>query len=139
MSVDHVGLSVADLNAMTDWYSRALPARVEYAVERPTVAMRGVVLIDGDGFRLELLHREHSRPVHGTETIDESLLRHGFGHLALRVDDVPAAVERLVALGAAAILAPRPGSQPGMTIAFVADPEHNLIEILSRSSEAPAT
>lgn len=137
MSVDHVGLSVADLNAMTDWYSRALAARVEYALERPAVAVRGVVLIDSDGFRLELLHREHSQPSHGTETVDESLLRHGFGHLALRVGDVPAAFERLVAQGAAAVLAPRPGSQPGMTIAFVADPEHNLIEIVSRPREEP--
>ncbi len=137
MSVDHVGLSVADLNAMTEWYSRALAARVEYTLARPDVAMRGVVLMDGDGFRLELLHREHSQPIHGTETVDESLLRHGFGHLALRVDDVPTAFERLVAHGASAILAPRPGSQPGMTIAFVADPENNLIEILSRSREEP--
>jgi len=138
VSVDHVGLSVADLNSMTDWYARALAARVEYTIERPAVAMRGTVLIDDDGFRLELLHREHSQPIHGTETIDESLLRHGFGHLALRVDDVNGAFERLVAQGAAAILAPRPGSQPGMTIAFVADPEHNLIEILSRPREEPA-
>ncbi|OIJ65033.1 VOC family protein [Streptomyces mangrovisoli] len=134
MTVDHVGLSVDDLAGMTEWWSAALDARVDYTVDRPAIAMRATVLIDADGFRLELLHRVGSRPAHPRWDIATSLLSHGFGHLALRVDDVPVAYDRLLALGATALAEPSAGSRPGMTIAFVADPENNLIEIVGRSS-----
>ena len=132
IAVDHVGLSVADLDAMTAWWSVALDAPVEYTVDRPTIQMRATVLLTGDGFRLELLHRTGSARSHHRWTIAESLLAHGYGHVALRVDDVPAAYARLVELGATPLLEPADGSQPGMTIAFVGDPEDNLVELLSR-------
>jgi catechol 2,3-dioxygenase-like lactoylglutathione lyase family enzyme len=132
MTVDHVGLAVAHLEAMAQWYAQVLDAVVDYRAERPGIAVQVIVLIDADGFRLELLHREGSAPAHGREDIATSLLRHGLGHLALRVDDVQVAFERLVGLGAAAVSQPGPGSQPGMMIAFVADPEENLVELVSR-------
>lgn len=133
MSVDHVGLAVANLEAMTAWWADALQARVEYSVDRPAVPMRANILIDADGFRLELLHRPGGSAGHRRWDIAQSLLVHGYGHLALRVADVAGAHARLVAHGAASLMEPGPGSQPGMTIAFVADPEENLIEIVSRS------
>jgi len=132
MTVDHVGLAVAHLEAMAEWYAEVLDAAVDYRVERRGIAMRAIVLIDADGFRLELLHREGSAAAHGRETVAESLLRHGLGHLALRVDDVQTEFARLLGLGAAAVMQPGPGSQPGMVIAFVADPEENLVELVSR-------
>lgn len=133
MSVDHIGLAVDDLEAMTAWWAATLDAKVEYTVERPAVPMRANILIDADGFRLELLHRTGGRPAHPRWNVAESLLVHGYGHIALRVDDVAAAHARFVARGAPSLMEPGPGSQPGMTIAFVADPEDNLIELLSRS------
>jgi lactoylglutathione lyase len=132
VTVDHIGLSVADLEAMAHWYAAVLGAVEDYRVERPAIAMRAIVLIDADGFRLELLHRENSTAGHGPESVGESLLRHGFGHLALHVTDVHAMYSRLVALGAGPVMPPGPGSRPGMVIAFVADPEHNLLELVSR-------
>jgi len=132
VTVDHVGLSVAALEAMAQWYAQALGAVEEYRVERPAIALRAIVLVDAEGFRLELLHREGSAACHGPESVGESLLRHGFGHLALRVDDVHEAYSRLLDLRAEPVMPPGPGSQPGMVIAFVADPEHNLLELVSR-------
>lgn len=132
MSVDHVGLAVADLDAMTSWYAEVLRARVEYRVDRPAVPMTAVVLIDEHGFRFELLNRPGNRPAHARWTIVDSLLSRGYGHVALRVEDVAAEHARLVSLGAASLMTPSPGSQPGMMIAFVADPEDNLVEIVSR-------
>jgi glyoxylase I family protein len=134
MTIDHVGLAVGDLQHMTAWWSAALDAQVEYEVDRSAVGIRGVVLQDASGFRLELLHRDGASPAHGAEGIDDSLLRCGFGHLALGVDDVAADYERLIGLGAASVLTPRAGSRPGLVIAFVADPEHNLIELISRGA-----
>lgn len=135
MTVDHVGLSVADLEAMTAWWAEALGAEMDYTVERPAIAMRAHVLRDPDGFRLELLHREGSTAGHGRWDVAESLLHHGYGHLALRVADVPAAYDRFVLHGAHPLIEPGPGSRPGMTIAFVADPEHNLVELVSRGDQ----
>ena len=132
MTVDHVGLAVNDLDRMTRWWCVALDASIEYSVHRPAIAMRANVLLDGDGFRLELLHRDGSRSGHARWDIGESLLVHGYGHLALRVHDVSETFRRLVQHGAAPVMQPGPGTQPGMTIAFVADPEDNLIELLSR-------
>jgi len=65
VTVDHVGLSVAALEAMAQWYAQALGAVEEYRVERPAIALRAIVLVDAEGFRLELLHREGSAACHG--------------------------------------------------------------------------
>jgi catechol 2,3-dioxygenase-like lactoylglutathione lyase family enzyme len=94
--------------------------------------MRLVMLIDPSGFRLELLHRAGCARSHGRWEIGESLLTCGYGHIAVRVDDVAAAAQRLADIGATLLMPPSPGTQPGITIAFVADPEDNLIEIVSR-------
>jgi lactoylglutathione lyase len=131
--LDHVGLSVDDLDGMTAWWSTVLGARLEYTVDRPAVPMRAAVLVDPDGFRLELLHREGSGRGHDRWDVGTSLLTHGYGHVALGVDDVDATYARLLGHGAAAVLPPGQGSQPGMRFAFVADPEDNLLELVSRS------
>jgi len=132
VTVDHVGLSVGDLEGMARWYSLALDAVEDYRVERPQIGMRAIVLVDASGFRFVVLHREASAASHGPETVAESLLRHGLGHVAVGVADVAEAFQRLVGIGATPVLEPGPGSQPGMVIAFVADPEHNLIELVHR-------
>ena len=45
--------------------------------------------------------------------------------------------ERLVALSARAVMNPRPSPEPGVRMAFVADPEGNLLELLDRSDGSP--
>jgi catechol 2,3-dioxygenase-like lactoylglutathione lyase family enzyme len=134
MSLDHVGLSVGDLDAMTAWWAAALQATVEYTVDRPAIAMSARVLLDEGGFRLELLHRAGSHRAHARWDIAESLLTHGYGHVALSVADVARSFSHLVQLGATPLMEPTAGSRPGMRIAFVADPEDNLIELVSRSA-----
>ncbi|MEV6841930.1 VOC family protein [Actinoplanes sp. NPDC051411] len=39
-----------------------------------------------------------------------------------------------VGLGARPVMTPRPSPEPGVRMAFVADPEGNLVEILSRGA-----
>ena len=57
--LDHVGLTVGDLDAMRDWYGHALSLVVEFEFGLPEYAFRGVML-RGDGYRLELLERAGS-------------------------------------------------------------------------------
>ncbi len=140
MRVDHLAISVADLEAMTAWYCTHLRARIEYEIDRPAAGVVGVVLDVGRGQRLELLSSVGSPTPVGTapDGVDGSLRRLGYHHLAIGVDDVPAAFDALVGADAPALLAPAPGSQAGITVAFVTDPEHNIIELISRPAPPAA-
>ncbi len=63
-----------------------------------------------------------------------AVLREGYGHVAFDVADLGAAYDRAVARGARPVMPPCPSPEPGVRMAFVADPEGNLIELLDRTS-----
>ena len=130
---DHVGVSVSDLAAATEWWCRAIALTVEYRVEPPGTDLTGVMLVHASGYRVELLHRPGSLAFPAPTGPEEAAGRRGYGHLCLRVDDVAAAFGALLATGASARRAPAGSpARPGATTAFVADPDGNLIELLDR-------
>jgi lactoylglutathione lyase len=132
---DHVGISVADLGAATDWYCRALDLQPEFEFGLPHLAMRGVMLLSRTGYRIELLERAGSAPAGPAPSDpDEAALRRGYGHMCLDIPDVDAAHAALIAIGAADQMPPRASPEPGVRMAFVADPEGNLIELIDRTS-----
>jgi lactoylglutathione lyase len=132
---DHVGISVADLGASADWYCRALGLEKEFEFGLPHLALRGVMLLSRTGYRVELLERAGSAPAGpAPDGPDEAALRRGYGHMCLDIPDVDAAHAALMAAGAADRMPPRPSPEPGVRMAFVADPEGNLIELIDRTS-----
>ncbi len=131
---DHVGLNVADLAAMTRWYTEALDLKIEFEFSLPDVAFSGAMLASARGYRIELLHRAGNRPgLQPTDPVDAAL-RRGYGHFALDVADVDVMYDGLVAAGASDRMSPRPSPEPGVRMAYVADPEGNLIELLDRTA-----
>ncbi len=139
MHVDHVGLSVGDLDAQAAWYGRALGFETAHPFEIDAVGLRGVFLLGPDGVAIELLEKQGSARVAPPPADPPSaLLARGYGHICLRVDDTLAAYERLIAAGAGSVAAPFPAPEPGVHAAFVADPEGNLIELLDRAHEVRA-
>jgi catechol 2,3-dioxygenase-like lactoylglutathione lyase family enzyme len=138
MNLDHVGLTVADLPAMTAWYAKALDLDVEFEFALDHVDFRGAMLRSADGWRLELLHRPEGRPGLQAASPVEAALTHGFGHVALDVPDVDSAYEALLATGASDRMSPRPSPEPGVRMAYVADPEGNLVELLDRTTSSTA-
>jgi lactoylglutathione lyase len=133
MRLDHVGLSVSDLAAAEAWYCAALGYERELALRVDPIDLDIVMLIHrAHGDRLELLHRPGSRP--GLRPADpaEAALSEAFGHIALDVADLDATFDRVVGLGARPVMPPRPSPEPGVRMAFVADPEGNLVELLCR-------
>jgi lactoylglutathione lyase len=126
----HVGLSVADLDAMIAWYGEALGFGVEVAFELPGGRAAGAMLRRPDGTGLELLcHRDSD----GDAPADppQAMLRRGYGHWALAVDDVPAAHAHLLTAGATEVWSPRPAPPPAVgAMSYLADPEGNLIELV---------
>jgi lactoylglutathione lyase len=132
---DHVGISVADLGEATDWYCAALGLAREFEFEVPHVGLRGAMLLSPSGYRVELLERGGSqRPGEPPGSPDEAALHRGYGHMCLDVPDVDAAHASLLAAGAADRMSPRPSPEPGVRMAFVADPEGNLIELIDRTA-----
>jgi catechol 2,3-dioxygenase-like lactoylglutathione lyase family enzyme len=136
-ALDHVGLTVGDLAAMSAWYTAALDLVVEFEFALPEHAFHGAML-RGAGYRIELLERAGS--VTGLQAGNpvEAALTRGFGHLALDVPDVDAAYQRLLTLGASDRMSPRRSPEPGVRMAYVADPEGNLLELLDRTAAAAA-
>jgi catechol 2,3-dioxygenase-like lactoylglutathione lyase family enzyme len=134
VTLDHVGLNVADLDAMTAWYVDALRLEVEFAASLDHVDLRIAMLRSPDGYRLELLSRPGAEPGLQAANPVEAALTLGFSHLALDVPSVDAAYDALLAAGASDRMSPRPSPEPGVRMAFVADPEGNLIELLDRTA-----
>ena len=129
MKFDHVGLNVADLESMTSWYCEAFDLKVEFEFALDHVDFHGAMLCSPEGWRLELLSRPGS--VTGLQAANpvEAALTRGFGHFALDVPDVDAAYDALIAAGASDRMSPCPSPEPGVRMAYVADPEGNLVEL----------
>jgi lactoylglutathione lyase len=134
--LDHVGLTVGDLPAMTAWYCAALKLEVEFEFALSEVDFRGAMLRSPEGYRVELLWRPESSPGLQAANPVEAALTRGFGHLALDVPDVDVAYAALLAAGATDRMSPRPSPEPGVRMAYVADPEGNLLEVLDRTTAA---
>ena len=84
------------------------------------------------GGGLELLERRDSATGAQGLQPDQALLTRGWGHIALDVEDIDATYAHLIAAGAGAVWPPRQSPEPGVSMAFVHDPEGNLIELVSR-------
>jgi catechol 2,3-dioxygenase-like lactoylglutathione lyase family enzyme len=132
--VDHVGLNVGDLAGLTAWYVSALKLEIEFEFQIAAIGMQGAMLRAPEGGRIELIHRAGN--VAGLQAADpgEAALTRGFGHIALDVPDVDGAYTELLEAGATSRMTPRPSPEPGVRMAFVADPEGNLVELLDRTT-----
>lgn len=132
-ALDHIGLSVRDLEAQAAWYAAALGLEPLEPGGIPHLGIRVIFLVDPEHhWALELLHREGSHAGMQAPDAPTALLTQGFGHICLRVSDVDGLYERLLAAGASPIMPPGPSPVSGVRMAFVADPEGHLIEMLDR-------
>lgn len=132
MHLDHVGISVENLESQTAWYCENLGLRESTPFSIPPIGLRGTFVIGDDGFALELLQKDGSEPGLQAPDPNTALLTRGYGHICLRVDNVDQWFDRLISGGASERMAPKDAPEPGVRMAFVADPEGNLIELLDR-------
>lgn len=128
--LDHVGLSVADLEAAEAFYTTAFGFTRQLAFELSPHPIRGVMLTHAEGFRLELF--EHSSSVAGPQAANpiEAHATRGYNHFALRSADLDGLWQRAIESGASAVLPPADSPEPGVRFAFLADPEGNLVELV---------
>ena len=131
--LDHVGLAVADLEAAALWFCDVfgLVPELTLRVEALNLSIE-MLKHPVRGYRLELLHRPGSRADGKPGTPADAALREGYGHVAFDVADLDAGYDRAVAFGGRPVMPPRPSPEAGVRMAFVVDPEGNLIELLHR-------
>ena len=122
--LDHVMLRVMDLNRSLVFYRDTLGMRVLRQVDYDAGQFTNVFLsFDADTeSSLELTYNWQQ-----TEAYEKGRV---FGHLALMVDDVHAAVAALEQAGVRIKTPPKQMAHGTRTIAFVLDPDDNLIELL---------
>ena len=125
----HVGVSVQDLDEAKRWYADVLGMTEGYAFEIPPFGVRGCFMA-GHGTRVELIERAGSAAGIGGHHPPEALLTRGFGHVAFETADLDAAFAEIVARGATPVWGPRPSPEPGIRMAFVADTDGNLVELV---------
>ena len=131
--LDHVGLAVGDLDAAVSWFGDVFGLVPELTLRVGALDLSIEMLVHPVyGYRLELLHRPGSLADRKPGTPGEAALREGYGHVAFDVTDLDGAYDRAVARGARPVMPPGPSPEPGVRMAFVADPEGNLIEFLHR-------
>jgi len=118
----HVAFRVSNVERSVQWYQDAFGARKVFHAPR-------------DGERQELMFLEFAKGqfieffTGGTEPI--KIPAHGFGyqHFCLAVDDLNLMLAHLAAMNVHPHRPPRPG-RSHYTIAFVSDPDGNVIELM---------
>jgi catechol 2,3-dioxygenase-like lactoylglutathione lyase family enzyme len=127
---DHVGLSVADLDAQRRFYGDALGlVELEEHVEVPAAQVRSVILRALSGLKIELIERAGSAPQTFSDPLDGAGVQ-GYFHWALYVDDLDEAFAAVIAAGAREVSGPAGAARPGVRFAYVHDPEGNLLELI---------
>ncbi|GAB4354444.1 MAG: lactoylglutathione lyase [Methylohalobius sp. ZOD2] len=125
MRILHTMLRVGDLDRSLHFYTEVLGMKLlrqrDYPEGRFTLAFVGYG-DEGENTVLELTHNWD------TSNYD---LGDGFGHIAIEVDDVYAAAEKIRAHGGKVVREPGPMKHGNTVLAFVEDPDGYKIELLS--------
>jgi catechol 2,3-dioxygenase-like lactoylglutathione lyase family enzyme len=130
--VDHAGVSVADLEVSERFYRDVLGFDVvEDRFAFAEHELKGVVLTNPQGARVELFERQGSEPT-GPHHQIESTRKQGWFQFALAVPDLAQTFAAIVAAGAEPSLEPTTAPDGVSLVAFVRDPDGNLVEFLQR-------
>ncbi len=124
MRILHTMLRVGNLERSLDFYTNVLGMKLlrkkDYPEGRFTLAFVGY----GEESETAVLELTHNWD---TEKYD---LGNGYGHIALEVDDVYAACDRIKAKGGVVTREPGPMKHGSSILAFVEDPDGYKIELL---------
>lgn len=126
MRLLHTMIRVGNLERSIHFYTQVLGMRLlrqqDYPEGKFTLAFVGYGEEQTDTV-LELTYNW------GVESYD---MGNGFGHVAIGVEDVPAAVERIRASGGKVVREAGPMKHGNIMLAFVEDPDGYKIELLGR-------
>ncbi|HZY17896.1 MAG TPA: lactoylglutathione lyase [Ramlibacter sp.] len=128
MRLLHTMLRVGDLQRSIDFYTRVLGMKLLRTTERPEQKYSLAFVGYGsnpDHAELELTYN------HGVSSYE---LGTAYGHIALGVEDVYGACDRIRAAGGNITRQPGPVQGGSTVIAFVTDPDGYKIELIQRDA-----
>jgi len=119
MEILHTCLNVADGERSVEWYTEELGFEESWGFESDDGRTVNRYVADEDGVELQL-----------SETAGDTEFEAGtlWDHLAIKVDDVDAAFERIEHFGAVKEPADQPAA--GARTAFIKDPDGHVIELI---------
>lgn len=118
----HVAFRVADVERAVKWYADAFGARKVYHGEPQSGRQELMFLEFAPGQHIEIF-------TNGTERIQIPAHAIGYQHFCLVVDDIDAAIRHLATMNVHPERPVREG-RSHYRIAFVADPDGNVIELM---------
>ncbi len=125
----HVAFRVADLDHSIRWYGAAFGAREAFRASHDDGSPQLVYLEFAPGQFVELFPN-------GKNPIQVPPDPIGYGHTCLLVDDLAATLAHLEGLGVTPTAPPRQG-RAGQSLAFIADPDGNRIELMEIPPQSP--
>ena len=124
-----VGVLVGDLDASRRWYEAVLDFRVAEGGELAATSEVSGVILERDGFRLELIARRGSFAASSRLPKDDEALLRGIKKLALVVDDLGVVAARASARGTRVVRGIHASRYAGMRTIILADPDGNWIQL----------
>ncbi len=132
LTFDHAGVSVANLEISQTFYADVLGfTTIEDQFTLPQYNLRGMVITNPQGVRIELFERKDSKPIRAGDPSKDPELQ-GWFQFALAVKDIDATFAYMTAAGARVAMQPRTAPDGKAKVAFILDPDNNLIELLQR-------
>jgi glyoxylase I family protein len=120
IGIDHPAIAAADVEALTQWYCEVLGYTVFAKTDKPVYIIKAP-----DGTFIEVMPKDE------TERPGRTINTPGWSHLALRVNDMDAAIAALDKLGITWAGAEFEAAGGGRIRNF-ADPEGNVLQIVQR-------
>ena len=128
--LEHVAISVSDIERTAQWYQANFGFEEVARSDKPKLAVKVALMRLGDGL-LEIFEPYEPKPLPaGESTLASSLQRLGTKHMALAVDDVALACDRLKANGVEIEIDIIEGTTSKYL--FCKDPDGILIEVIQR-------
>jgi len=125
--LEHVGVTVTDIDKAIDWYKTNLGFEVTRRFDKPDLKLQGATMTLGDDY-LELLQPYTPEPKKESPgSLVSSLHKIGVNHLALNVDNISIAYSRLKANNVEFV-----GELTEGRYFFCRDPNGVLIEVRQR-------
>jgi catechol 2,3-dioxygenase-like lactoylglutathione lyase family enzyme len=134
-TIDHFALSVADLDTMVAFYTR-IGFDERTRSDLAPAPVRVVLLRNTAGAAIELTAHQASLPLERPRNPIDAATHQGQFHVAIRVEKLDSTIVMAVTAGASLITPPAMNSRGDTRFAYLADPEGNLIELVSPAPPA---
>jgi catechol 2,3-dioxygenase-like lactoylglutathione lyase family enzyme len=132
--LDHISLTVKDVEASARFYMGLFGLKTDKGWERKPEGLRAMVLLSDNTTRLELIQAKDMKPNlnnRNRNNFVDVTKQEGFTHISFSVKNMDGTVAKAVEMGGRIIEKPRTGITV-KSFAFVEDPDGIAIELVER-------